>query len=137
MAYMLRRQEGFRLFLDDGHVDIDSKLVENAIRSPAMNRRNWARFASLIGTCKMNGVEPYAYLHDLFTKLSNGHPPATSMPSCHGQAHSTSPQKYDLIPESLTSSPRRTQKPSPDPCNSKIYGTWPPLRIQSGSQGQI
>jgi transposase len=35
--------------------------------------RNWARFASLIGTCKMNGVEPYAYLRDLITKLANGH----------------------------------------------------------------
>ena len=85
LAYMLRRQEGFRLFLDDGRVDIDSNLVENAIRSPAMNRRNalfaghdeggrnWARFASLIGTCKMNGVEPYAYLRDLFTRLAGGH----------------------------------------------------------------
>ena len=85
MAYMLRRQDGFRLFLDDGHIDIDSNLVENAIRSPAMNRRNalfaghdeggrnWARFASLIATCKMNSVEPYAYLHDLFIKLANGH----------------------------------------------------------------
>ena len=85
MAYMLRRQDGFRLFLDDGCVDIDSNLVENAIRSPAMNRRNalfaghdeggrnWARFASLIGTCKMNGVEPYAYMRDLFTKMANGH----------------------------------------------------------------
>ena len=85
MAYMLKRQDGFRLFLDDGRVDIDSNLVENAIRSPAMNRRNalfaghdeggrnWARFASLIGTCKMNGVEPYAYMRDLFTKLANGH----------------------------------------------------------------
>ena len=85
MAYMLKRQDGFRLFLGDGRVDIDSNLVENAIRSPAMNRRNalfaghdeggrnWARFASLIGTCKLNGVEPYAYLKDLFTRLANGH----------------------------------------------------------------
>ena len=40
MADMLRREDGFRLFLDDGRVDIDSNLVENAIRSPAMNRRN-------------------------------------------------------------------------------------------------
>ena len=32
-----------------------------------------ARFANLIGTCKMNGVEPYAYMRDLFTKLANGH----------------------------------------------------------------
>lgn len=85
LVYMLTRQDGFRLFLDDGHVDIDSNLVENAIRRPAMNRRNalfaghdegarnWARFASLIGTCKINGVEPYAYLCDLFTRLANGH----------------------------------------------------------------
>ncbi|WP_376743739.1 IS66 family transposase [Ensifer canadensis] len=85
MAYMLKRQDGFRLFLDDGCVDIDSNLVEKAIRSPAMNRRNalfaghdeggrnWARFASLIGSCKMNGVEPYAYLRDLFISLANGH----------------------------------------------------------------
>ncbi len=35
--------------------------------------RNCAHFASLIGTCKMNGVEPYAYLRDLFTSLANGH----------------------------------------------------------------
>jgi hypothetical protein len=35
--------------------------------------RNWARFASLIGTCKMNGVEPYAYLRDLFISIANGH----------------------------------------------------------------
>ncbi|WP_244519954.1 MULTISPECIES: transposase domain-containing protein, partial [unclassified Ensifer] len=35
--------------------------------------RNWARFASLIGSCKMNGVEPYAYLRDLFISLANGH----------------------------------------------------------------
>ncbi|MDX0992725.1 transposase, partial [Sinorhizobium medicae] len=85
LAYMLTRQDGFRLYLDDGHLDIDSNLVENAIRRPAMNRRNalfaghdeggrnWARFASLIGTCKMNGVEPYAYLCNLFTRLANGH----------------------------------------------------------------
>ena len=42
MAYMLKRQDGFRLFLEDGRVDIDSNLVENAIRSPAMNRRKRA-----------------------------------------------------------------------------------------------
>ena len=86
MAHMLKRQHGFRLLLDDGHVDMESILVENAIRSPALNRRNalfaplgilalpkpcramghdeggrnWARFASLIGTCKLSGVEPYA-----------------------------------------------------------------------------
>ena len=85
LANMLKRQTGFRLFLEDGHVDMDSNLVENAIRSPAMNRRNalfaghdeggrsWARMASLIGSAKMNGVDPYAYLLYLFTRLAQGH----------------------------------------------------------------
>jgi len=85
LTYMLKRQSGFRLFLEDGHVDMDSNLVENAIRSPAMNRRNalfaghdeggrsWARMASLIGSAKMNGVDPYAYLLYLFTRLAQGH----------------------------------------------------------------
>jgi transposase len=86
MANMLKRQDGFRLFLDDGRIDIDPNLVENAIRSPAMNRRNalfaghdeggrnWARFASLIGTCKIKGVEPYAHMRDLIISIANGHP---------------------------------------------------------------
>lgn len=85
MAYVLKRHDGFRMFLDDGHVDIDSNLVDNALSSPAMNcrnvlfaghdegGRNWAHFASQIATCKMNGIEPYAYQRDLFTKLANGH----------------------------------------------------------------
>jgi transposase len=105
LAYMLRRQDGFCLFLEDGHVDMDSNLVENAIRSPAMTRRNalfaghddgarcWARFASLIGTCRINGVEPYAYLLDLYTKLANGHLKkdiAALMPWAYGAA--TSPK---------------------------------------------
>lgn len=105
MAYMLKRQAGFRLFLDEGRVDIDSNLVENAIRSPAMNRRNalfaghdeggrnWARFASLIGTCKMNRVEPYAYLRDLFISLANGHLAKdieALMPWAYGQGISAS-----------------------------------------------
>lgn len=116
LAYMLRRQNGFRLFLEDGHVDMDSNLVENAIRSPAMNRRNalfaghdeggrsWARFASLIGTCKMNGVEPYAYLRDLFTRLANGHLDK-DIDALMPWAYAATPAPYnELIRESPVSS---------------------------------
>jgi transposase len=39
---------------------------------PDEGGRNWARFASLIGSCKMNGVEPNAYLLDIFINLANG-----------------------------------------------------------------
>ena len=35
---------------------------------------HWAVIASLIETCKLNGVEPYAYLADVISKIVNGHP---------------------------------------------------------------
>lgn len=78
IAHMLRHQDSFWLFLDYGRVDITSNLVENAIRRTAMICRNalfsgqdeggrdWARLGCLIGTCKSNDNEPYAYLRDLF-----------------------------------------------------------------------
>lgn len=64
MAYMLKRQDGFRLFLDNGRVDIDSNLVENAIRRPAMNRRNalfaghddGASYCSSVDLLKIQGI---------------------------------------------------------------------------------
>ena len=34
----------------------------------------WGRIASLIGTCKMNGVEPYAWLKSTLEKITKGHP---------------------------------------------------------------
>ena len=81
---MLRRQDGFRLFLKDGHVEMDTNPVEDGIRSPAMSRRDVlfagndeggrsrARFATLVGTCNTNGVDSYASLRDLFAKRASG-----------------------------------------------------------------
>ena len=34
----------------------------------------WGRIASLIETCKMNGVEPYAWLKSTLEKIAGGHP---------------------------------------------------------------
>jgi hypothetical protein len=73
-------------FLDDGHIDIDSNVVERAIRPIALNRKNalfagsdgggehWAVVASLIETCKLIGVEPHAYLANVITRTVGGHP---------------------------------------------------------------
>lgn len=68
-------------FLQDGRVEIDSNRVENLIRPIALNRKN-ALFAghdeggiaSLIETCKINGIEPFAYLKATLTAIANGHP---------------------------------------------------------------
>ena len=35
---------------------------------------NWAVIASLIESCKLNSVDPYAYLADVLAKIVNGHP---------------------------------------------------------------
>ena len=73
------------LFVDDGRVEIDSNVVERAIRPIALNRKNalfagsdggaenWAIVASLIETCKLNGVDPQAWMADTMTKIVSGH----------------------------------------------------------------
>jgi transposase len=77
---------GLRLFLDDGRIEIDTNVVERAIRPIALNRKNalfagsdqggvhWGVIASLIETCKLNAVDPQAYLADVLSRLVNRHP---------------------------------------------------------------
>jgi transposase len=86
IRYALSRWGGLCRFLDDGHIEIDSNVVERAIRPLALNRKNalfagsdgggehWAIHASLIETCKLNGVDPQAYLADILARLVEGHP---------------------------------------------------------------
>jgi transposase len=85
IRYALSRWDGLTRFVDDGRIEIDSNVVERAIRSIALNRKNalfagsdggaenWAIVASLIETCKLNGVDPQAYMTDILTKIVNGH----------------------------------------------------------------
>ena len=85
IRYALSRWDGLVRFVDDGRVEIDSNVVERAIRPIALNRKNalfagsdgggenWAIVASLIETCKLNGVDPQAYMTDVLTKIANGH----------------------------------------------------------------
>jgi len=70
-------------YLDDGRYPIDNNPVENAIRPFAIGRKNWlfsasvkgakasANLYSLIETAKANGLEPYAYLKQVFTEMPN------------------------------------------------------------------
>jgi transposase len=86
IRYALSRWAGLCLFLEDGRIDIDNNTVERAIRPLTLNRKNalfagsdggaehWATLASLIETCKLNDVDPYAYLADAITRIVNGHP---------------------------------------------------------------
>jgi transposase len=86
IRYALSRWAGLTRFVDNGRIEIDSNVVERSIRPIALNRKNalfagsdgggehWAIIASLIETCKLNGVDPHAYLIDVISKIVNGHP---------------------------------------------------------------
>src|ERR1700731_1784464 len=86
IRYALSRWDGLARFLDDGRIEIDSNVVERAIRPIAPGRKNhlfagsdggaehWAVIASLIETCKMNAVDPQAYLRDVLSNIVARHP---------------------------------------------------------------
>ena len=86
IRYGLNHWDGLIRFLDDGRVDLDTNAVERAMRPIALNRKNalfagcdegaevWACIASLIETCRLNGVDPEAYLADALEKLVGGWP---------------------------------------------------------------
>jgi transposase len=86
IRYALSRWEGLTRFIDDGRIEIDNNAVERSIRPIALNRKNalfagsdggaehWATIASLIETCKLNDVDPLAYMTDALTRIVNRHP---------------------------------------------------------------
>ena len=86
LRYSLTRWAGLSLFLDDGRVELDTNTVERSMRPLALTRKNalfagsdggagrWAVIATLIETCKLNGVEPHAYLADVIARIVAGHP---------------------------------------------------------------
>lgn len=85
VAYSLRRIKTLSLYTTDGRLEIDNNLIENTIRPIALGRKNYlfagshaaaqriAVFYSLLGSCKLHGVEPYNYLKDILERLPD-HP---------------------------------------------------------------
>jgi transposase len=86
IRYGTSRWPGLTRFIEDGRIEIDNNAVERAIRPIALNRKNalfagsdeggehWAILASLIETCKLNGINPQAYLGDVLERVAAGHP---------------------------------------------------------------
>lgn len=80
-AYLLTQWPKLVRYLEDPRLALDTNVAENAIRPFALGRRNWlfadtvkgakasAALFSLIETAKANGLEPFAYLRNLFEKL--------------------------------------------------------------------
>lgn len=84
IRYALNHRTGLGRFLDDGMLEMDTNTVERCIRPLVLSRKNalfasgddggerWACIASLVETCKLNGVNPQQYFTDVLTRLVNG-----------------------------------------------------------------
>jgi hypothetical protein len=84
IRYALRHWPGLVVFLDDGRVEMDTNVVERAIRPTTLTRKNalfagsdggarhWAMAMTLIQTAKLNGVEPMAWLTDVLMRVVSG-----------------------------------------------------------------
>ncbi len=81
--YTLSQWPTLEVYLDDGRVELDNNLVENAIRPTAIGKKNWlfigdadagqrsAIIYTLIENCRRRSLDPFAYLRDVLTRLPN------------------------------------------------------------------
>ena len=83
VAYTLNLWPRLERYIEDGNFRIDNNLIENSIRPVALGRKNYlfagshdaARQAaiiySLLATCKINQVEPFAWLKQTLDKIAD------------------------------------------------------------------
>ena len=81
LTYTLNLWNRLNGYLFDGKYQLDNNFIENSIRPVALGRKNYlfagsheaaqrtAMLYTLMGTCKMNGVEPYAWLKDILSRI--------------------------------------------------------------------
>ena len=83
MDYMLTRWDAFTRFLADGRICLTNNSAERALRGVALGRKAWlfagsdrggqraAVMYGLIGTAKLNNVDPQAWLADVLARIAD------------------------------------------------------------------
>lgn len=81
VRYARNQRDGLHRFLEDGRLPLHNNVSERELRRQAVGRKNWifvgsddgakanATFTSLLASCRMLGIEPWAYLRDLLCLL--------------------------------------------------------------------
>ena len=85
VRYALGRWTALMRFCDDGRIEIDNNAAERALRVVALGRKNFlfagsdgggesaAAIYSLLGTAKLNGIDPESYLRNVLSRIAD-HP---------------------------------------------------------------
>ena len=83
MNYMLKRWDAFARFLEDGRICLTNNAAERALRGIALGRKSWlfagsdrggeraAVMYTLIQTCRLNNVDPQAWLADVLGRIND------------------------------------------------------------------
>ena len=83
IAYTLKLWPRLVRYIEDGRFYIDNNLIENSIRPVALGRKNYlfagsheaaqqaAVIYSILGTCKINNIEPFSYLTNILSLISD------------------------------------------------------------------
>lgn len=81
IQYALNQWSGFQTYLDHGFLEIDNNTAERSMKPIALGRKNYLFVGSdqggetaailygILETCKLNEVEPLAYLTDVLKRL--------------------------------------------------------------------
>jgi hypothetical protein len=92
IGYALRQWDPLMRYLEDGRLEIDNNRVERQIRSVAVGRKNWlfagsdagarraATMYSLVCTCGLLDIEPWAFFKDVLQRIAEGQDPALLTP---------------------------------------------------------